>query len=245
MSTSMVQRPDTLNGGAYPPNYESRFPVPNIIGFTDRSGTIHDGTVLNDLWDNWDNVAWPRVDDVWSGTDMYTDGNIWKAKSIVNMIINNFKQMSYYYGINFTIGIYNDLSASNADRKISCANSSAEDGNKVFPAIVDITKLSDGTSSGFGWAKLGNQVSYCSFLEPDYNYNTWALPADSQIYDVTDEMVTVRYINCEIVSAKKMNSNDKYNKSSAKTKIHCVDGRWFQFKFPSDTLTLPTSGEVV
>jgi hypothetical protein len=74
------------------------------------------------------NSKYPKVNDIWMG-DMYTPSRLPHLQALINLITHALKQMSYYYGINFTWGFYAGL-ASYQDKK--------EEILHMLPSIYDV-----------------------------------------------------------------------------------------------------------
>lgn len=92
-----------------------------------------------------------------------------------------------------------------------------------------------------GWNTNGSTFKY--YKGNDTN-NIWKLPDGCHVSDVTEVMTTITYFNCDFTNDRVMVADDKYNETNVTTKVHHVNGRYFQFKFMSDQLTLPSTGHI-
>jgi hypothetical protein len=68
----------------------------------------------------------------------------------------------------------------------------------------------------------------------------WNVP-EGYHTQIEEAMFKVTYLNCAFDGSAIMGTDDKYNETNAKTKIHNVSGKYFQFKFPGDSFNLPSA----
>lgn len=172
---------------------------------------------------------------------MYSSDNITRTHSFIRLLTDRLRQMSYYYGIVFTWSYAISVaSVVDQDQEIRDYIVSVED----IPQLYGEKPEDD--SGTVGWHSIGTDedgtynIDYVCLPNKVYN-----IPSTMHVDSVTNKMVKVTYQNCTLSNAKIMTPEDKYNWNSVITKIHYSNGKYLQFKFKGETLTLPSASDLV